>query len=551
MVKFYFKRRGKKDPNYLTNLQQRFKGDYQENSSLISQCKQYGSLHIHAASLGEVNLILSFIEQYFLLQQNGLLKEDLLFSPIVITTNTPTGLKAAKQFVKKFSQEQITVVYTPLEYERAINNFIHTFHPKVSLFVETELWPLFIRKLKETSQLYLINARLSVKNFSKYQKGLLNDSIMSFKKVIAQDATNASIYQALISKQKLENLKLSSQEIQYGISASLEKNLLFKVEPKLRKYQQLINSTLSPKVFIGNNLKFNKHSFNKWSQVTNLLYKFYRQQNKVNLLLASTYPDEVEITLQAIKSINNGFNLVVAPRHPENFTKISQLLKDNNWVVTSLSSMQEQYKSLMSQLSREVEKVDLNSLSSLSHSELLSFLKDNNQNLFNKYWDKLEELLGFNHPRSVLLIDTIGDLASFYQLMDLTIVGGTFNKVGGHDLIDPISHLNSIIIGPNYKNQLGVVDSLSALNCVNVIEPYSKNDAPSVYVTNLQAYIVTYIKEYQSLTAKELYSYIEEQSSLADFSDPSKYRFKELLAYKYFLNQQNALLNHLKILEMV
>jgi 3-deoxy-D-manno-octulosonic-acid transferase len=47
--------------------------------------------------------------------------------------------------------------------------------------------------------------------------------------------------------------------------------------------------------------------------------------------------------------------------------------------------------------------------------------------------------------RDVLLLDTIGELRSAYALCDVALVGGSFVKVGGHNLLEPAALKKPVI----------------------------------------------------------------------------------------------------------
>ncbi len=49
----------------------------------------------------------------------------------------------------------------------------------------------------------------------------------------------------------------------------------------------------------------------------------------------------------------------------------------------------------------------------------------------------------------VLIVDTLGELRSFYSLADVTFVGGTFSPVGGHNLLEPAYLGKPVIFGPS------------------------------------------------------------------------------------------------------
>lgn len=52
----------------------------------------------------------------------------------------------------------------------------------------------------------------------------------------------------------------------------------------------------------------------------------------------------------------------------------------------------------------------------------------------------------------VLLLDTIGELASFYPLADVVFVGGSIAPRGGHNIIEPAAAGVPVIVGPHMQN---------------------------------------------------------------------------------------------------
>jgi 3-deoxy-D-manno-octulosonic-acid transferase len=55
-------------------------------------------------------------------------------------------------------------------------------------------------------------------------------------------------------------------------------------------------------------------------------------------------------------------------------------------------------------------------------------------------------------PWDVLILDTIGELASFYALADLTFVGGSLIPHGGQNLLEPAFYAKPIFFGPHMDN---------------------------------------------------------------------------------------------------
>jgi 3-deoxy-D-manno-octulosonic-acid transferase len=58
---------------------------------------------------------------------------------------------------------------------------------------------------------------------------------------------------------------------------------------------------------------------------------------------------------------------------------------------------------------------------------------------------------------SVLLVDTIGELASLYALADLAFVGGSLVPRGGHNIIEPAQHGVAIVTGNHTENFRDIV----------------------------------------------------------------------------------------------
>jgi len=53
----------------------------------------------------------------------------------------------------------------------------------------------------------------------------------------------------------------------------------------------------------------------------------------------------------------------------------------------------------------------------------------------------------------VVIVDTVGELASLYALADLVFCGGTLARVGGHNLIEPVQAGRVLVHGPHLENQ--------------------------------------------------------------------------------------------------
>jgi len=71
----------------------------------------------------------------------------------------------------------------------------------------------------------------------------------------------------------------------------------------------------------------------------------------------------------------------------------------------------------------------------------------------------------------VLLIDTIGELASLYALADIAFVGGSLVPRGGHNIIEPAQHGVAIVVGNHTENFRDIVELFRSRDAVRVVSP--------------------------------------------------------------------------------
>ncbi len=63
-------------------------------------------------------------------------------------------------------------------------------------------------------------------------------------------------------------------------------------------------------------------------------------------------------------------------------------------------------------------------------------------------------------PGEIVLLDTIGELASVYSLASVAFVGGSLVPAGGHNPLEPAQFAVPIVMGPHYANFAAIVDGL-------------------------------------------------------------------------------------------
>lgn len=68
----------------------------------------------------------------------------------------------------------------------------------------------------------------------------------------------------------------------------------------------------------------------------------------------------------------------------------------------------------------------------------------------------------------IVLLDTIGELASIYSLAAVAFVGGSLFPTGGHNPLEPAQFSVPIVMGPHYVNFRAITDDLRAHDAVRI-----------------------------------------------------------------------------------
>jgi 3-deoxy-D-manno-octulosonic-acid transferase len=71
-------------------------------------------------------------------------------------------------------------------------------------------------------------------------------------------------------------------------------------------------------------------------------------------------------------------------------------------------------------------------------------------------------------PGQIVLLDTIGELASVYSLAALAFVGGSLIPAGGHNPLEPAQFGVPIVMGPHYANFRAIADELLAHRAMRI-----------------------------------------------------------------------------------
>lgn len=303
---------------------------------------------LHCVSVGETNAARPLVEE---------LRQNFPNHRLVFSTTTRTGQELAK---KIFNDKADAVIYFPFDFKSSVRRALQKYKPSLVLLMETEIWPRFIREAKLTgAKVAIVNGRLSEKSFRRYSR------IRFFIKRVLAD-----IDLALMQSEKDAD-RLTALGIDFR------------------------------KLIVTGNLKFEIENADTDSKIVEYFRsRFHISGDPPLIVAASTHRPEEEWILKALQISDANARLMIAPRHPERFDEVAELIKSRGY-------------SLVRRSDPESEN------------------------------DKSAQ---------VMLLDSIGELRDIYALADLVFVGGSLIPHGGQSILEPAAVGKAIITGPYTHN---------------------------------------------------------------------------------------------------
>jgi 3-deoxy-D-manno-octulosonic-acid transferase len=330
----------------------------------LSASENRRCIWVHAVSVGEVIAV------------TGLVKGLRVRFPrhrVVISTVTDTGQELARS---RFGEE--SVFYFPLDFAFAIRPYLRQLRPELMVIAETEFWPNFLRLARKSgARAAVVNARISDRSVRGYRR---------WRFFLRRVLLNIDIFltQTEQDRERLESIGALTQRIR-----------------------------------VTGNLKFDT-SVPEAAPIVESLRMALPSAGPV-LVCGSTVEDEEPLLLRAFENIRASYPdavMVLAPRHPERFAKVAQLL----------------------------EQLDV------------PFRR---RSLWN----------GEPFAGGVFLVDSIGELASLYALADIAFVGGSLVPRGGHNIIEPAQHGVPIVVGNHTENFRDIIWLFRQNDAVRIVGP--------------------------------------------------------------------------------
>jgi 3-deoxy-D-manno-octulosonic-acid transferase len=120
--------------------------------------------------------------------------------------------------------------------------------------------------------------------------------------------------------------------------------------------------------------------------------------------------------------------------------------------------------------------------------------------LANTNFIKLTEIKKIKNSQKVLIIDSVGKLKHIYKYANFAIIGGGFNKIGIHNIIEPAIFGIKSAFGPNHKNYDEALDLMKLGGAITYQDTNQLIDLVRKEITktkneNLENKIKAYVKE--------------------------------------------------------
>ncbi len=362
---------------YRAGLRQRLGG---VPKGLAEAAKGREVVWLHAVSVGEV-MAAAEVVRGLVEARPGLV--------VAVSTTTATGQEVARR-----RMEGMPVFYLPLDFAVLVRRYLGVLRPRLMVLMESELWPNLLRECGRAGvPVAVVNARVSDRSFPRYMRlrRLWRPLLGRVSVFLAQGGETAERLRAM------------------GVEAE--------------------------RVRVVGNLKYDVRALAEGSMVERLRGRL-REGTRV-LVCGSTLEGEEEMLLRMWPGLAAaGAVMVLAPRHPERFGRVVEMVRGAGLRVWRASALADGLEAGQGPGERE----------SFGRVDRESF-----------------------RAGDVVVLDTIGDLAEVYSLGSVAFVGGSLVSAGGHNPLEPARFGVAVVIGSSFNNFREVVERMQATDGIWVV----------------------------------------------------------------------------------
>jgi 3-deoxy-D-manno-octulosonic-acid transferase len=280
---------------------------------------------------------------------------------LIVSTTTATGQAVARSRIA----EADGFCYFPFDWRFSVRRALDVIQPQIVILMESELWLNFLSECEERRVPVIVaNGRISDRSFARSQ------NFRFFVRRLYGKVTRFAMQSRADAERAI------------GLGAPVDRVI---VSGNL-KYD-IADASRSPKI----------------AETARLLDEHFSLNSAPLIIAGSTSDGEEELVLAAFEQLRQQtaerIRLLIAPRHPERFDRVAQLLASS------------QFK-----FARRSAAGQGGSMSDL------------------------------------ILLDSVGELAALYRFASVVFVGGTLVPTGGHNILEPALYAKPIIVGPHMEN---------------------------------------------------------------------------------------------------
>jgi 3-deoxy-D-manno-octulosonic-acid transferase len=317
------------------------------------------------------------------------LKEDYPQRRLIISTTTLTGQALARERMP-FAD---AVIYFPLDWAFCVKRMLDAVKPALVIILETEIWPNFLRQARRRDvPVVFVSGRISDRSFARYKKyfGAFGFFLRPFLKD-ALSQVNLFLMQGEKDAERIRFLGAPADRVQ--------------TSGNLKYDQELASAT----------------GISNW-----LTAEAQRCGRSPIIVAGSVVATEEMLALIAFGTLQGEYPdalLVLAPRKPERFEAAAEFIHESRRKFVRRSELPIQNASANAVAAGA-------GVSSTATAGAETFPRD----------------------VTVLLLDSIGELASLYQCADGAFVGGSLVPSGGHNILEPAAFGKIPVFGPSMEN---------------------------------------------------------------------------------------------------
>ena len=185
----------------------RLKFGFQKRISCFHLSK--ADIWIQAASAGEAYLAVAILKKL----------KPKTETTVLVTSTTSQGVDILKPLLNRQDINKLInlkIEWFPFDMPATIKKAVEIINPGVMVLLETEIWPALLFYLKENqTKIFIINARLSKKSFSRYQKTIFLWKHLTPDIILATSDQDAKRYKQIFKTtavKTMPNIKFESIE---------------------------------------------------------------------------------------------------------------------------------------------------------------------------------------------------------------------------------------------------------------------------------------------------------------------------------------------------